>query len=187
MLTVHPRPERQAIFLGATEPTRCPTGKEPAAGGHVSKPRRAYGVNQQSGEPRLHVLASSGRMASLRRGFSLRVPLAAFGPAMASHVGFRLSAEHMRPSSRLMSMGRRFAFNKTVEEYRRLAKECRETARTVSRERPRDSMPWRSRSLATAGSRFCDGPPPKPSCRLASRWSAIAPAMLSLVPTTSCG
>jgi hypothetical protein len=33
-------------------------------------------------------------------------PLAAFGPAMASHVGFRLSAEHMRPSSRLMSMGR---------------------------------------------------------------------------------
>src|ERR1700760_329310 len=46
-------------------------------------------------------------------------------PAMASHVGFRLSAEHMRPFSRLMSMGRRFAFNKTVEEYRRLAKECR--------------------------------------------------------------
>jgi hypothetical protein len=140
MLTVHPRPERQAIFLGATEPTRCPTGKEPAAGGHVSKPRRAYGVNQQSGEPRLHVLASSGRMASLRRGFSLRVPLAAFGPATASHVGFRLSAEHMRPSSRLMSMGRRFAFNKTVEEYRRLAKECRETARTVSRENERSGL-----------------------------------------------
>ena len=27
-----PRQERQAIFLGATEPTRCPTGKESAAG-----------------------------------------------------------------------------------------------------------------------------------------------------------
>jgi hypothetical protein len=68
------------------------------------------------------------------------VPLAAFGPAMASHVGFRLSAEHMRPSSRLISMGRRFAFNKTVEEYRRLAKECRETARTVSRENERSGL-----------------------------------------------
>jgi len=39
-----------------------------------------------------------------------------------------------------MSMGRRFAFNKTVEEYRRLAKECRETARTVSRENERSGL-----------------------------------------------
>ena len=28
----------------------------------------------------------------------------------------------------IIPMGRRFAFNKTVEEYRRLAKECRETS-----------------------------------------------------------
>jgi hypothetical protein len=37
-------------------------------------------------------------------------------------------------------MGRRFAFNKTVEEYRRLAKECRETAHTVSRENERSGL-----------------------------------------------
>jgi hypothetical protein len=37
-------------------------------------------------------------------------------------------------------MGRKFAFNKTVEEYRRLAKECRETARTVSRENERSGL-----------------------------------------------
>jgi hypothetical protein len=39
-----------------------------------------------------------------------------------------------------MSMGRRFAFNKTIEEYRRRAKECRETARTVSRENERSGL-----------------------------------------------
>jgi hypothetical protein len=40
----------------------------------------------------------------------------------------------------IIPMGRKFAFNKTVEEYRRLAKECRETARTVSRENERSRL-----------------------------------------------
>jgi len=44
-------------------------------------------------------------------------------------------------------MGRRFTFNKTVEEYRRLAKECRETARTVSRENERSGLARESNEL----------------------------------------
>jgi hypothetical protein len=80
-----PRQERQAIFLGATEPTRCPTGKESAAGvTSVSQGGLAVSISSVRARSRRLMLAK------------LTIELAEKGEFTAASLGDRV-LKKMRP------------------------------------------------------------------------------------------
>jgi hypothetical protein len=78
------RQERQAIFLGATEPTPCPTGKEPAPGSCILAQTYRSMRRTCSGEE-VADRAGLGRHSIRKMGTSHAIPGESRGRKSESH------------------------------------------------------------------------------------------------------